>query len=201
MSRQTLLDTRRRRGPALGRGAARRPRMPAPVNKTATLLYLHLQLRDGSCIEIRPDKKVSPLRAIQVQGGNTQAEHLRHRKAVLWATSRIGIRIVPQFSSGSLAAHISLCRDDANRQRPGARALERGPETLDSVVDPRVLVLAMQNFEQRNRRRDRLWVERGQGDARHGIPLSQRERSEFVDQARFQIEQELIAAQQQAARS
>ncbi len=50
--------------------------------------------------------------------------------------------------------------------------------------------VAMQNFEARNTRRDRAWS-RTQGDGcPPALPLSERERLEFIEYARHQLESE-----------
>jgi hypothetical protein len=48
--------------------------------------------------------------------------------------------------------------------------------------------VAMRNFEARNPRRDRAWS-RSQGDSDCPVyVLSERERSEFIEQARYEVE-------------
>jgi hypothetical protein len=49
-------------------------------------------------------------------------------------------------------------------------------------------LLARQNFEARNTRRDRAWSKDQVGCEPRALVLSERERAEFIEQARFELE-------------
>lgn len=65
---------------------------------------------------------------------------------------------------------------------------------MDAMIERDVLGRARQNFQARNRREDRAWNKESAQAGRVLLILSDRERSEFVDHARYQLEVELRSA-------
>jgi hypothetical protein len=67
----------------------------------------------------------------------------------------------------------------------------QGELALDASIEREVLRRARQNFQARNGREDRAWNRYGAQGGRTLFILSDRERSEFIEQARFELQGEL----------
>jgi hypothetical protein len=70
----------------------------------------------------------------------------------------------------------------------------QGELALDASIEREVLRRARQNFQARNGREDRAWNRYGAQGGRVLLILSDRERSEFLDHARYELGVELHRA-------